>query len=54
VPTYSFKCRKCKRRFEEVLTFKEYDQGKRKCPKCKSGDVEQLLDLCFAKTTRKS
>jgi putative FmdB family regulatory protein len=54
VPTYAYKCRKCKHRFEEILSLKEYGEGKRKCPKCKSGDVEQVLDLFFAKTSRKA
>jgi putative FmdB family regulatory protein len=54
VPTYCYKCRKCKKRFEEILSLKEYAEGKRKCPKCKSGDVEQVLDLFTPKTSRKS
>ena len=54
MPTYSFKCRKCGRRFQEILSFKEYEEGRRKCPKCGSGKVEQVLEAFFAKTSRKS
>ena len=54
MPTYAYKCRKCHHRFEEILSLKEYGEGKRKCPKCKSGDVEQVLDLFFAKTSGKA
>ncbi len=54
MPTYSFECRKCRKRFQEVLTFREHDAGKRKCPKCGSKDVVQVLEVFFAKTSRKS
>ncbi len=54
MPTYAFKCTKCGRKFEEILSFKEYEKGKRKCPKCGSGGVEQVLETFYAKTSRKS
>jgi putative FmdB family regulatory protein len=54
MPTYAFKCRKCGKKFEEILSFKEYENGKRKCPKCGSGSLEQLLETFFPKTSRKS
>jgi putative FmdB family regulatory protein len=54
MPTYSYKCRKCGHRFQEILSFREYEEGKRKCPKCGSGDVVQLLETFFAKTSRKA
>jgi putative FmdB family regulatory protein len=54
VPTYSYKCRKCDHRFQEILSFKEYEEGKRKCPKCGSRSVEQILETFFAKTSRKA
>jgi putative FmdB family regulatory protein len=54
VPTYSFKCKKCGHTFQEILSFKEYQEGKRKCPKCGSDSVEQVLETFFAKTSRKS
>jgi putative FmdB family regulatory protein len=54
MPTYSYKCRKCGRRFQEILSFKEHEEGKRKCPKCGSGKVEQILETFFAKTSRKA
>ena len=49
MPTYSYKCRKCDHRFQEILSFKEYEEGKRKCPKCGSRSVEQILETFFAK-----
>ncbi len=54
MPTYSFKCRKCRKRFQEILTFREYEERKVKCPKCGSKDVAQVLEVFFAKTSRKS
>ena len=54
MPTYSFQCRKCRKRFQEILTFREFEAGKRKCPKCGSKDVVQVLEVFFAKTSRKS
>jgi putative FmdB family regulatory protein len=54
MPTYSFRCRKCGKAFRETLSFKEYEEGKRKCPKCGSGSVVQLLEPFYAKTSRKS
>jgi putative FmdB family regulatory protein len=54
MPTYSFECRRCKKRFQEILSFSEYEEGKRKCPKCGSKDVFQVLETFYAKTSRKS
>jgi len=54
MPTYSYKCKKCDHRFQEILSFKEYEEGKRKCPKCGSRSVEQILETFFAKTSRKA
>ena len=54
MPTYSFECKKCRKQFQEILTFREFEEGKRKCPKCGSRDVVQVLEVFFAKTSRKS
>lgn len=54
MPTYSFRCKKCGKTFQEILSFKEFETGKRKCPKCGSSIVVQLLELFYAKTSRKS
>jgi putative FmdB family regulatory protein len=54
MPTYSYECRKCGHRFEEILTFREYGEKKVKCPKCGSRNVAQALEPFFAKTSRKS
>jgi putative FmdB family regulatory protein len=54
MPTYSYECKKCGKRFVEILSFKEYEAGKRKCPKCGSRNVAQVLESFYAKTSKKS
>ena len=54
MPTYSYNCVKCAHRFHVTLSIKEFERGKRKCPKCGNGNVVQLLETFFAKTSRKS
>ncbi len=54
MPTSSFECRKCGKKFEEIMAFAEYEKGRRKCPKCGSRDVAQRLGSFYAKTSRKS
>jgi len=54
MPTYSFECKKCRKKFEEILSFSEFESGKRKCPKCGSKSVAQVLETFYAKTSRKS
>src|SRR5512145_1211002 len=39
MPTYSFECKKCGKKFQEILSFREFEEGKRKCPKCGSRNV---------------
>jgi putative FmdB family regulatory protein len=54
MPLYEYICRKCKKKFSEVLMIKEHDTRKVHCPKCKSQDVEPVIEPFFAKTSRKS
>lgn len=54
MPTYEFACKACNHNFSMVMTLSEREQKKVSCPKCKSGDVKQLLSPFSAKTSRKS
>lgn len=54
MPTYSYVCKKCGKQFLEILSFREYEEGKRKCPKCGSANVVQVLEGFYAKTSKKS
>jgi len=54
MPLYEYICRKCKKRFSELLRIKEHDSKRIHCPKCKSRDVKAVIEPFFAKTSRKS
>jgi putative FmdB family regulatory protein len=54
MPLYEYACRKCGKKFSEVLTIKEHDTKKVRCPKCQTKEVEKVIEPFFAKTARKS
>lgn len=54
MPLYEYICKKCDKKFAEVLTFKEHDSKKLQCPKCKSKDLEKVIEPFFAKTSSKT
>jgi len=54
MPTYDFKCEKCKKKFSLQLTISEYDNTKFRCPKCKSVRVKQQITAFQAITSKKS
>jgi len=58
MPTYEYKCKKCKKAFSLELSFEQYDKQKRvKCPnpKCGSTATERVFASgFFAKTSKKS
>jgi putative FmdB family regulatory protein len=54
MPLYEYSCRKCGKKFSEVLTIKEHEKKKIQCPKCQSSEVQKIIEPFFAKTARKS
>ena len=54
MPLYEYVCRKCQKKFSAVLTLQEHAAKKVKCPKCKSQDVEHVIEPFFAKTASKT
>jgi len=54
MPLYEYRCRKCHKKFEEVLTIKEHETKKLQCPKCHSFDLEKVIEPFFAKTASKT
>lgn len=54
MPTYEYKCNDCKNEFAVVLAIKDHSTFQKKCPKCDSGKIEQLLSAFFAETSKKS
>ena len=47
VPIYEYKCRKCKKRFEELVKIGETPQ----CPRCDDPNPEQLFSMTAAVST---
>ncbi len=54
MPTYDFRCKKCKKEFSIMLSLREYEKGKVDCPHCKGKQVEQLVTHFMTKTSSKS
>lgn len=54
MPTYEFKCEKCKKVFTETMTVAEYEKKKKRCPKCKSTRVKQQISSFQTITSKKS
>ena len=43
MPSYDFRCEKCKKKFNLSMTISEYERTKIRCPKCKSTRVKQQI-----------
>ncbi|MGQ0658693.1 MAG: FmdB family zinc ribbon protein [Chromatiales bacterium] len=54
MPTYEYRCEKCRNRFERVQHVAEHVKAKARCPKCGSVNVERVFSTFFAKTGKKS
>jgi putative FmdB family regulatory protein len=54
MPLYEYVCRKCHKKFSEVLSIKDHDTKKLHCPKCKSADLQKVIEPFFAKTASKT
>ncbi|RLC23334.1 MAG: zinc ribbon domain-containing protein [Deltaproteobacteria bacterium] len=54
MPTYEFKCQKCRKNFSLMLTLREYETKKIRCPKCKSTRVTQQITAFETITSKKS
>jgi putative FmdB family regulatory protein len=54
--TYEFRCQKCRKKFEVILSFADYDQkiGRTKCPKCGSRKVSRQISIFEVKTSKKT
>ena len=52
MPTYTYRCLDCQRRFEIFLSYDEYGHITVRCPHCESGNVRRKIDrVRFAKST---
>jgi putative FmdB family regulatory protein len=54
MPSYDFRCEKCKKKFTLNMSISEYDKTKFRCPKCKSTRVKQLITPFQTVTSKKS
>jgi putative FmdB family regulatory protein len=54
MPSYSYHCEKCGKRFVRVASIADHDDRKPACPKCGSKRVRQEFAGFFAKTSKKS
>jgi len=54
MPSYDYRCPKCNKKFTLILSIREHDAGKGKCPKCGGKKLEQLITTFQVKTSRKS
>ena len=54
MPLYEYVCKKCQKKFSEVLTIKEHDAKKVRCRKCQSADLEKVIEPFVAVTSKKS
>ena len=43
MPTYTYQCLRCKKRFETFMTYEEYDSQTAKCPHCQSEEVQRRI-----------
>ncbi len=43
MPSYDYRCLKCKKQFSTILSIKEHDSKKAKCPKCGGKNLEQRI-----------
>jgi len=54
MPQYEYLCLSCGKKFSAILTLREHNQGKRKCPDCGGSKIEQQWAAFFATTSKKS
>ena len=54
MPLYDYICSNCQKLFSEVLTVKEHETKKIRCPKCQSDRVEKVIEPVRVVTSKKS
>jgi putative FmdB family regulatory protein len=54
MPTYSYRCEKCGKKFERTEAISEHETAKSKCPKCGSKKVSVVPSRIYVVTSKKS
>lgn len=54
MPVYEFLCRKCNKTFTQIMSVKELESKKQRCPSCGADDTEQIISHIHTITRKKS
>ena len=54
MPTYQYRCEKCRKKFERAETISEHEAKKPTCPKCGSKKVSFVPGNVYVVTSKKS
>lgn len=54
MPLYEYICSNCQKLFSEVLTIREHETKKIRCPKCQSDRVQKVIEPITVVTSKKS
>ena len=54
MPTYEYRCEKCRKAFTRIESIAAHGRKKAACPHCKSTSVSQVFTPFYAKTVKKS
>jgi putative FmdB family regulatory protein len=54
MPTYDYRCDKCRAEFSQVEPISKHGSTRVICPKCKSTSVSQIFSPLYVKTVKKS
>jgi putative FmdB family regulatory protein len=54
MPTYEFRCEKCRKSFAVVISISDYEKKKYQCPKCKGKKLRQEVSSFQTVTSKKS
>ncbi|MCJ7641309.1 MAG: zinc ribbon domain-containing protein [Desulfobacterales bacterium] len=51
--SYEYRCPVCSKKFTLMLSMREHEAKKAKCPKCGGKKLQQLISSFMTKTSRK-
>ncbi len=54
MPTYEYRCDKCRKKFKRTEGISEHERAKPRCPKCGSRKVSPVPGRFFVVTSKKS
>lgn len=54
MPLYEYICKKCDKKFSEVLSIREHETKKIECPQCRGTEIAKVIEPFFARTASKT